>query len=102
MENYKDNILTGILIGLSVPIVGAALTMILFEELVKLGVMKSYLGDFTITQERTIYVIGILFNLIPFQYFKYKKYFQSLNGVVSMTILVIIIWVIYYHKSLFV
>ncbi len=102
MENYKDNILTGLLVGMAVPIVGAALTMIFFEELVKFGVMKSYLGGFTITQERTIYVIGILFNLIPFQYFKYKRYFKSLNGVVSMTILAIIIWVIYYHKSLFV
>ncbi len=102
MEKYKDSIFTGILIGISVPIVGAALTMILFEELVKLGVMRSSLSGFSVIQERTIYVIGILFNLIPFQYFKYKKYFQSLNGVVSMTILAIIIWVIYYYKSLFV
>ncbi len=102
MEEYKDTLFAGLLLGVMVPILGAALTMILFEELVKSGIMKSYLGEFTIVQERTIYVIGILFNLIPFQYLKYKRYFKSMNGVVFMTILAIFAWVIYYHKSLFV
>ena len=101
MENFKRSTLAGIIAGIAFPIVGSAIVMMIFEQLAKWGVISASMGIFSIEQERTIYVLGILFNLIPFQYFKVKKAENAMTGVVTMTIVAVIIWVIYYYKSIF-
>jgi len=101
MERFNRSIWIGILLGVSVPIVGYAVTLMVFEQLAKIGVVQSALGEFSPTQTRTMWVIGIMFNLIPFQYFKFKKAERAMNGVLMMTIVAVVIWVIYYYKFLF-
>lgn len=101
MENFKNSLWFGILVGISVPILGSAIVMIIFEQLAKMGYIQGSPGNFSIVQERTIYVLGIMFNLIPFQLFKIKKSEKALSGVVMMTILAVFVWVIYYYKSIF-
>jgi len=100
MKDFYKSTWFGLLIGTAVPIVGSALVLILFEQLSKMGIIQSYMGSFSIEQERTIYVLGIILNFIPFQYFKFKKEEKVMTGIVAMTIVAVIVWVIYYYKSL--
>jgi amino acid permease len=100
MKEFYKSIWFGLLLGTAVPIIGSALVLIAFEQLSKMGIIQSNMGSFSIEQERTIYVLGILINLIPFQYFKYKKEEKVMSGIVTMTIIAVIAWVIYYYKTL--
>jgi Mg/Co/Ni transporter MgtE len=92
MINKKNELWIGLLLGLCVPVIGAAVTMTIFEQLENSGIMKAL----SPTRVRTIYAIGILFNLIPFQYFKYKRYYEAMRGVLILTIFAVLAWAIYF------
>ena len=101
MNNFKNSLWFGILIGICVPVVGAAITKMIFEQLANADVIPTVADKFSINQERTIWVIGIIFNLIPFQYFKAKRSENVMKGILYMTIVVVIIWVIFFSRSIF-
>jgi len=101
MERFDRSIWIGILLGAVLPVVGYAVTLMVFEQLAKMGIVQSSMGEFSPTQSRTMWVIGIMFNLIPFQYFKVKRAERAMNGILMMTIVAVVIWVIYYYKFLF-
>ncbi|HHH54517.1 MAG TPA: hypothetical protein ENK91_12725 [Bacteroidetes bacterium] len=101
MNGFYKSIWFGLIMGIFTTIVGSAIVMMIFELLAKLGVIQYSSLGFSPTQERTIYVLGIFMNIIPFQYFKKVKAEKAMNGVVIVTILAVAVWIIYYYKSLF-
>jgi hypothetical protein len=101
MSDFKTSIWFGIVIGICLPVVGAAITKMIFEQLAETGIIPTDSGVFSVNQERTIWVIGIIFNLIPFQYFKAKKAENVMKGILYMTILAVAIWLIYYFRTIF-
>ncbi len=101
MNKFYKSIWSGLIAGVFATVVGSALIKMLFEFLAQSGMLQWNNGMFSIQQERTIFVLGIMFNFIPFQYFRIKKAEKAMNGVVIITILATAIWIIYYYKSLF-
>ena len=101
MDKFLLSIWSGLIAGIFATIVGSALVKMLFEFLAQSGIIQWNNGMFSIQQERTIFVLGIMFNFIPFQYFKIKRAEKAMNGVVIITILATAVWIIYYYKSLF-
>ncbi len=101
MHDFNKSIWFGLIMGVFTTIVGSALVMMVFEFLAKLGIIQYSSYGFSPIQQRTIYVLGIFMNIIPFQYFKRIKAEKAMNGVVIITILAVAIWIIYYYKSLF-
>ncbi len=101
MDNFFKSIWSGLIAGIFATVVGSALVKMLFEFLAGSGMIQWNNGVFSVEQERTIFVLGIMFNFIPFQYFKIKRAEKAMNGVVIITILATAIWIIYYYKSLF-
>ena len=101
MNDFKTSIWFGIIIGICIPVIGAAITKMIFEQLAGASIIPTNSGVFPINQERTIWVIGIIFNLIPFQYFKAKKSENLMKGILYMTILAVTIWLIYYFRTIF-
>lgn len=101
MNDYLKTRWFGMIAGLFTPIVGSALVMILFEFLGKSGKIPTMGGTLSDNQIRTVYVIGIMLNLIPFQYLKKIKYEKAMSGVVIMTIICIAVWIVYFSKSIF-
>ncbi len=101
MNTFSKSIWYGIIGGIFATVVGSALVKMAFEFLAQSGLIQWNNGVFSIQQERTIFVLGIMFNFIPFQYFKVKRAEKAMNGVVIVTIVATIIWIIYYYKSLF-
>jgi hypothetical protein len=101
MNDFKTSIWFGIIIGICIPVIGAAITKMIFEQLSGANIIPTNSGVFSVNQERTIWVIGIIFNLIPFQYFKAKKSENVMKGILYMTILAVAIWMIYYFRTIF-
>jgi heme/copper-type cytochrome/quinol oxidase subunit 4 len=101
MKNFNKSIWIGMIASIFTIIVGSALVLMIFEFLAKYGIIQWNSGSFSIQQERTIFVLGIMINLIPFQYFKRSRAEKAMNGVVLMTIAAVVVWIVYYYKSLF-
>ncbi len=92
----KDSIFIGILFGLLTPIFGYYLIEALFD-LYALA-MHEPAPDWRV---KTLSVMGLCMNLIPFHLFRIKRYDKSLRGVVFPTILYVVIWVFYFWDSIF-
>jgi len=96
----KNQIITGIIIGLLVPFVGFAVLLMIFEQLEAWGIMnpKGMAPNF---RQRTSSLIAICLNLLPMNYYRKKYYFESMRGLVFPTLLYVAIWIIVFASSLF-
>jgi len=93
--------LLGIALGVCVPIVGYAIVLIIFEQMTDLGVMGELTSSFGVVKRmRTIAVLAIAFNLLPFNYFKKKSRMSSMRGVVTATFIYALSWIIYFWESI--
>jgi len=95
------NILIGLVLGLGVPVVGYAIIMIIFEQLTDLGWMNELSSSFGVMKRmRTMGVLAIAVNLIPFNYFKRAGNMNSMRGIVLATFLYAAFWIIYFWSSI--
>ena len=101
MNNFLSSIWFGLILGLLIPIIGSAIVMMIFEQLAKMNIMHTIDGVLSVGRLRSVYLFGIVFNLIPFQYFKRKNQEKVMNGIVIMTIILAAVWIIYFSKTLF-
>ncbi len=86
----RDSVLLGFLAGVFVPFVGLAVLMMLVEQFS------------TITfREKTMYLLALCMNLIPFTIFQKRRMDASMRGVFLPTIFYIMIWVYLYSDQLF-
>lgn len=95
------NLLIGTGLGIAVPIVGYALVMMLFEQLTNAGLMRDPVSDLGILKRmRTMGVLAIATNLIPFHLYNRKRNFQASRGVLLSTMIYAGIWVVYFWDSI--
>jgi uncharacterized BrkB/YihY/UPF0761 family membrane protein len=95
------NLLIGIGLGIAVPIVGYAIIMMIFEQLTAAGWMRDPVSDLGILKRmRTMGVLAIATNLIPFHLSNRKRNFHASRGVLMGTILYAGIWVVYFWESI--
>ncbi len=89
----KNSIVIGLVLGILLPILGYGLLKGLFWVL-----SQAVNSDYSGWRERTITLLAICFNLIPFNYYKKKKYFtNSMRGVVVPTVIFGGLWVYYFR-----
>jgi len=95
------NFWLGLALGIAVPVVGYAIVLILFEQLTSMGIMTERItGVSQVKQMRTMAVLAIATNLIPFNVFKIKRKQSGMRGVLLATMLYAFAWVIYFWSSL--
>lgn len=95
----RDNLLSGLLIGLLVPFVGYALLLVIYEQLEAAGALSS--SGFTVNfRQRTVALVAICLNLIPLSYFQRRYMNRSLRGLVLATLVLGLIWFWYYGRQL--
>lgn len=97
----KNHILLGIILGICVPVVGYALVQFLFEGLEAIGIMDEVTSGSAAGRIRTLSLLGICANIIPFEIYRKKRYDQTLRGLVFPTIIYVVIWIIQYQGVLF-
>jgi len=96
----RNDIKVGIILGILLPIIGYFFFGAVFELLTKAGVMNPD-GFSSTWRQRTIALLAIVLNLLPFQFFKGQKYDQSMRGLIFPTVLFVFIWVFYFKDALF-
>jgi len=91
----KDTVLFGLIFGLCIPFVGYATILMLLEQLAKMESLGSEIQTIHFRQ-RTIAILAICLNLIPFNIYKNKRFESSMRGVVIATFIYVFIWCIYF------
>ncbi len=96
-----DSFLSGLLIGSCVPILGFALIQILFDTLASFGLMDYASSSGAGPREKTIGLLAICCNIIPFNIFKNRRMDYALRGCVLPTMLFVGYWLYRYKEMLF-
>ena len=91
----KNAIWVGLLVGLVVPFVGYAVLLTIFEEIEAMGWISQE-GFSPFFRQRTLGIIAICLNLIPFNIYKRRNFMESLRGVIFPTIFYVIVWLVYF------
>ncbi len=95
----KDSIPLGLIIGLLVPFVGYAALLEIYDQLAAQQVISD-LGMTNNFRERTIALLAVCFNLIPFIYYNRLRFFNTMRGLVFPTVLLAVVWLFYFRENL--
>lgn len=91
----------GFAIGATTPVLGYILISFIFEQLTDSGLMGELGSSFSVLKrQRTLAVLAIASNLIPFQLFKNKRKYDHMRGLVITTFIYAIVWIIYFWDSI--
>ncbi len=93
----KNSLLLGLGLGLLLPTVGFLLIYFGYTQLEEAGLVSER-GFSNYFRERTSAVIAICLNLIPLNLFMKRRATQSMRGIVLSTIVLVVIWVIYFGQ----
>ena len=99
MKFGANTILLGVVIGLIVPFVGYAILLSIYDWMDAQG----YISDVGMSpsfRERTLALLALCFNLIPFIIFNRQWQAQSMRGLIFPTILYAILWVIFFSQDI--
>ncbi|MEM9919943.1 MAG: hypothetical protein AAF990_17735 [Bacteroidota bacterium] len=97
---YKiDTIPAGILIGLAIPAFG----YLLLTQIYDLSASQGWISDIGLTENfrlRTMALLALAFNLIPFTIFNRRWQIKAMRGVIFPTVLYAALWMIIYGSKL--
>jgi len=95
----RNAIWIGLALGLAIPFVGYALLLTLFEQLDAAGVLssKGFSANF---RQRTLTIVALCLNIIPFNYFYKQRHTNSMRGIAIITVVYAAAWVIYFGNEL--
>ncbi len=96
----KDALILGILLGLAVPFVGYAIILMIFEQIGASEWLNSEARTITF-RTRTIAVLAICLNIIPFRFYQKQRYEASMRGVIVATMIYVGLWMFKFSSHLF-
>jgi amino acid permease len=99
MNFDRNQIWVGTLAGLLIPFVGYAVLLMITEKL------DLWLPEYTADGEsviapRTLYLLAICCNLLPFHFFNSRRQVKGMRGVIFATIAFGIVWLVYFGKNM--
>lgn len=100
-ENSNDNIFLGLAVGAIVPILGFIVTETIFAVLTDMNLMEEAGTGVYSKRYRTMALIALCFNLIPFNIAKKKRWDNIMRGIVFPTLIYVGFWIYKYHTALF-
>ncbi len=95
----KDSLPLGLLIGLLIPFIGYALLLEIYDQL-ESHLLISDLGMTTNFRDRTIALLAVCFNLIPFMFYNNNRCYNTMRGLVFPTVILAIAWFVYFQENL--
>ena len=100
MDN-KDIIVVGLALGAIFPIAGFVIVETIFGLLTDMGLMEEAGTGIYSQRSRTMGLLAICFNLLPFNWAKNRKYDNIMRGIVFPTLLYVGYWLYLYSSILF-
>ncbi len=98
----NNSIWMGLLIGVTVPVLGYLAVDAIFSILTDMGMMDEVTLGSSGKRLRTMALIGICFNIIPIQFLNNRYYNAIQKGVMIATFFYCTMWVLYFASSLFI
>lgn len=95
----KDSLPLGLLIGLLIPFIGYALLLEIYDQL-ESNLLISDFGMTTNFRDRTIALLAVCFNLIPFMYYNNHRCYNTMRGLVFPTVILAVAWFFYFQENL--
>ncbi len=89
----KDSVLAGFVLGAIVPVLGYIVIEFIFNSLTQMGVMAEVTASTAERRMRTLSLLAICCNLIPFQIAKSKRWDDQMRGIVFPTLVYVGFWV---------
>ena len=97
----KNSIVTGLVLGCIVPVLGFIVVQFIFDTLIQFGLMAEVTASSEGRRLRTLALIGICFNLIPFNISKNNRWDQTMRGIVFPTLVYVGAWIFRFYSELF-
>ena len=97
----RDSLFTGLVLGAIVPVVGFVLMEQLFNLLGVAGIIPQVASESITRSMRTIGLLAICSNLIPFEICRRNRYDHTMRGIVFPTLIYVGFWVYKYFYVLF-
>ena len=97
----KDSKLLGFVLGAILPVLGFVVVDSLFEFLSEQGLMAQASGAGVSRRMRTVALLAICSNLIPFQWAKRNRYDDTMRGIIFPTLIYVGYWVYFFYDHLF-
>ncbi len=95
----KNSILVGIIVGAIIPFVGMAVLLEIWDQFESSGIVSDE-GLTMNFRRRTLALIALSLNFIPFIIYNKKYYTDAMRGVVFPTVIYSIAWFVYYGVGL--
>ncbi len=96
----KDSIIIGLILGLAIPFVGYALLLELYDQLETQGIISD-IGLTETFRKRTIALLAVCMNLIPFSLFNRRRFYNGMRGLIFPTVIYVLCWLYYFRDSIF-
>jgi hypothetical protein len=97
----KDSLLTGLVLGAILPVIGYFLLESVFEWMNAAGYLGEAVGESFMRRVRTIGIIAICCNILAFEWARKNRYDDTLRGIVFPTVIYVGAWVYKYYTILF-
>ncbi len=88
----------GFLLGVLTPVVGYALLLVLIEQIEAAGWFPR--GGGSPFHTRTVILIAVCLNVLPFQWYQRCKYTQTMRGIVFATLVASGVWLYFFAREL--
>lgn len=97
----RNSVLTGIVAGCILPVLGFWVVELIFNTMTDLGVMEEVSLSTSGKRFRTLVLLAICFNLLPLHFFKSRRWENSMRGVIFPTLIYAAAWVWKFGGELF-
>lgn len=89
----RNNLPIGLAIGILLPLLSFIIFYFTLGQLESTGMATNF-------RERTLAIIAMCMNIIPFNIYQKRRFTQSMRGLSIATIIYAIIWLIYYGNQI--
>lgn len=89
----KDSVFTGLILGAIFPVLGYIAIEFIFGLLTQMELMEYVSGGGISQRTRTLALLGICCNLIPFNVSRRNKWDNTMRGIVFPTLIYVGFWV---------
>lgn len=97
----KNSLVTGLLLGAVIPVFGFLITEFIFDILTYFHLMEEVSASVSERRMRTLTLLALCFNLIPFNISKKNRWDQTMRGLVIPTVIYATAWVYMFKHVLF-
>jgi|JI7StandDraft_1071085.scaffolds.fasta_scaffold02945_3 hypothetical protein len=96
----KNSLLLGLVLGCIVPVLGFVTVEFIFNTLTQMGWMDEVSASSAGRRFRTLALLAICCNLIPFQISKAQRWDDTMRGIVFPTLIYVGAWIYKFYGDL--